>query len=116
MILKDHYTLFSDNQGCGYIFDNETDIHQFIKPITIAVGTEMINPGDLTNLDNYLTRKVKYLGVVDGNGMIFYYGSDNNLFPRYYYGLIFIITKHRIFEMYSPKGGRDQNFINGKWK
>lgn len=114
--LENHYSLFANKQGSGYIFDNETDILKFIHPCTITLGTETINPGDLTSLDNYLIKKVKYLGTVNGNGMILYYGADSNLFPKYYYGLIWIISKTRIFEMYSAQAGTDHIFVNGKWK
>lgn len=114
--LEKHYSLFSNKQGSGYIFDNETDILKFIQPCTVAIGTEMINPGDMTNLDNYLTQKVKYLGMVNGNGMILHYGTDRNLFPKSYYGLIWIMSKTRIFEMFSHRSGTDHNFVNGKWK
>ena len=114
--LENHYSLFANKQGSGYIFDNETDILNFIHPCTVTLGTEMINPGDLTSLDNYLLKKVKYLGMVNGNGMILYYGADKNLFPKHYYGLIWIISKTRIFEMYSAQAGTDHIFVNGKWK
>ena len=117
MKIVDHATLFSHGQGMGYIFDNDTDIKQFIFPTIIKVGTQLLVPNCFTDLDGYLTKKVEYLGT---NGvskeMIFYYGSDNSLFPKFYYGSIFQITETRIFEMFSNKGGRDQNFINGKWK
>ena len=114
--LEDHATLFSHGQGMGYIFENETEINQYIQPITITVGTEILNPGDMTDLDNYLTKKCKYLGIVNGNGMILHYGTEKNLFPKSYYGLIYRVTQTRIFEMFSPKGGTDHNFKNGKWK
>jgi len=114
--LEEHFSLFSNKQGSGYIFENDTDILKYTIPATVVVGTETINPGDMTALDNYLTGKVKYIGLVNERGMIFYYGKDNNLFPKYYYGLIFLMTSTRIFEMYGPNFGRDHNFINGKWK
>lgn len=117
MNLEDHATLYSDKQGMGYIFDNEIDILQFINPVSIAVGTETLIPGCMTDLDQYLIKKVKYLGLVNNTGMIFFYGSTNNLFQnKYYYGLIYRVTQTRIFEMFSHTGGRDHNFINGKWK
>ena len=114
--LEAHYSLFSKSQGSGYIFDNENEITKYINPVSINVGSESISPGDMTDLDNYLSRKVKYLGLVNGTGMIFYYGSENNLFPKHYYGLIFRISQTRIFEMFSNIGGRDHNFINQNWK
>jgi hypothetical protein len=43
-------------------------------------------------------------------------GKKENLFPKSYYGLIYRVTQTRIFEMFSPQGGRDHNFKNGKWK
>ncbi len=115
--LESHYSLFSNGQGSGYIFEDETEINQYIQPISICIGSKTINPGDMTDLDNYLTQKVKYLGVVNDRGMIFYYGKDQiSMFPRFYYGLIWYISSTRIFEMYSERGGRDHNFKNGKWK
>jgi len=111
--LAKHLTLFSDNQGMGYIFDNDYEILQYINPVTVTVGTETLNPGNFTTLDKYLLHEVKYLGIVEDNGMILYYGSSDGL---HYYGLIFLLTKHRIFEMFSPRGGRDHNFKNGVWK
>lgn len=115
--ISDHATLFSNRQGMGYVFDNETDINQFINKINITVGTETLTPGCMTDLDNYLIKKVMYLGTVDNNGMIFFYGTTNHLFEnKSYYGLIYRVTETRIFEMFSPIGGRDHNFINGIWK
>lgn len=117
MKLEDHATIFSHCQGMGYVFDNETDINQFISPISITVGTETLTPGCMTDLDNYLIKKVQYLGLVDNTGMVFFYGTTNSLFEsKSYYGLIYRVTETRIFEMFSFKGGTDHNFINGKWK
>jgi len=117
MKLDDYKTIFSHGQGMGYIFDNETDINQFINPITITVGTETLTPGCMTDLDNYLIKKVQYLGTVNYNEMIFLYGTTNSLFEsKTYYGSILIVSETRIFEMFSFKGGTDHNFVNGKWK
>ncbi len=117
--LDNYYTVYSNKQGSGYILPDDVDIHDFILKEPVIIAGETINPETFTTLNNYLIKPVIYVGLHNMNRaeMIFYYGtSENNLFRIKYYGSIHRIGENRIFEMFSPNGGRDHIFINGNWK
>jgi hypothetical protein len=113
------YTVYSNNQGCGYISNNGTDIIDFVSQVDVTINNKMIKPGELTDLDGYFLHPIKYMGIKkesDSIEMIFEMGHVTDLFgSMYYYQLVFKIDENRIFEMFSWQAGRDHFFKNGKW-
>lgn len=110
------FTIFSRAQGCGYICTNKKDIDNVINPESITINSKLIEPGQLTDLDNHFSKPVKYLGIkrsTEHKELIFELGQDSGC---YYYQSVFKITENRIFELFAYKSGRDFNYINGQWK
>jgi hypothetical protein len=111
------YTLFSLDQGAGYIHTSREEILKEKRPVDVTVNGEIINPGDKTNLSGHFALQMEYCGLLGENEMIFFIGTMNDLFEtKYYYQSVHLISDTRIFEMFNTLGGRDFNFINGKWK
>jgi len=101
----------------GYIFDSPDKMEALIKAIPVTLNNKVINPGDLTTLDDYLIRPVKYIGMISEMEMIFFLGSVQNIFEtKYYYQAIMKVDENRIFELFSHTAGRDHLFVEGKWK
>ena len=111
--------IFSDKQGMGYVADNEYDIYDIIDEESISINNKVLKPGDLTTLDNYFIREVRFLGVSkeNENEMVFAIGDETDLFNNeFYYNSIIKISETRIFECFAYGSGRDHIFVNGNWK
>ena len=109
--------VFSKAQGMGYVFDSPDKMEALIKAIPVTLNNKVINPGDLTTLDDYLIRPIKYIGMISEQEMVFFIGSVQNLFEtKYYYQAIMKVDENRIFEMFSLTAGRDHLFVAGRWK
>lgn len=108
---------FSYGQGCGYIEPVPDNIERAIRRVPVTLAGATIQPGEQTTLQNHFCRPLQYLGMKDTNEMVFFIGQDADLFEgRYYYQSVFKIQEDRIFEMFSPKAGRDFYFVKGEWK
>jgi hypothetical protein len=111
------WALFSKNQGSGYISGSQFEMEAVIKKIPETVNLEVIQPGMKTSLSGFFCRQLEYIGKIGKGELIFYIGNQHDLFlERHYYQSIFKISETRIFEITNPAGGRDYNFIGGKWK
>ncbi len=101
--------------GEGIILkDNEPLI---IRAESLAVGNEKLIPGSMTSMAGYFKHPIEYCGVIKKNTLVFFIGTDEDLFEkRRYYQVVHLINENRLFSMFSNIGGRDFNFINGKWK
>jgi hypothetical protein len=111
------FTIFSNNQGCGYIHFDRDIIKSELKVIPISVCHKTLYPSDFTDLLGHFCRELEYLGMLGENEMIFRIGEIADLFrTSYLYQAVFRIDEERIFEMFSPGAGRDFLFKNGKWK
>lgn len=109
------YTIFSKNQGGGYISKDEIIDYRF-KKIVVSFEFGTIQPLIETNLGGFFCRKLTYLGC-DNKELLFHIGTEKNLFETtVYYQSVYKISDTRIFLMYSNIAGRDYNFINGIWK
>jgi hypothetical protein len=111
--------IFSYKEGMGYISDDYNAIDELIDDVAITINNKLILPEQLTDLDAYYSREIKYLGVLKSNPkeMVFYIGSDKNIFEtKFYYSSLVKITENRVFECFTYGSGRDMIFVNGKWK
>lgn len=107
--------LYSDNMGEGLILNN--DVEPPVKSESPIVGDEILIPGTFTSLSGYFAHSLKFCGVMDKNKLVFYIGESNDLFNKVkYYQVLHLISQIRLFSMFTYKGGRDFNFVNGKWK
>lgn len=114
-------TVFSHNQGSGYIHTDRAEIEKYVNPVPVLVVDETIQPNTETTLVGFFSRPLLYLGLAGDNEMIFYLGDSGDpedLFAekKYYYGSTHLIHRHRLFEMYTYISGRDYNWIDGRWK
>lgn len=115
--MEEGFTIFSRQQGCGYIYHDYQKMTDQIVPIPVEIAGETLHPDTDTTLLDFFSRPVLFLGVKDGNEAIFHIGSEKDLFQeKHYFEVVFIITPTRIFQLYAPGSGRDFNFINQKWK
>jgi hypothetical protein len=127
------FTLFSKNQGCGYISKD----YYFVNDVTIkhetpiVLGRQELIPGNSFDLDGFFSRPLLYLGkhvsaTANQKGqyeiplkeklsdeLIFYIGEDDG---NHYFQAVFKITDTRFFMLYGKGSGRDYNFKNNKWK
>jgi hypothetical protein len=111
------FTIFSNNQGSGYIHFDPDVIKSELKINPVSICHKTINPGDFTDLFGHFCRQLEYLGMFGENEMIFRICEITDLFrTSYVYQAGFRIDEDRIFEMFSPGSGRDFLFKNGKWK
>lgn len=108
--------------GTGHfiISDNYEEVSEFLLKDQIEVGRTTLKVGEETDLDGYFNKgKVKFAGYIKNTGsevLYFYYGNESDMFgDKHYFQLIFRISKSRIFIGFHNDGGRDFNFINGKW-
>lgn len=77
------------------------------------VGGLTIAVGDKTSLHDWFVAPAEYLGLLDGNKMIFYLGEDNGtLFDEglHYYDVTYRITENRIGKSYKTGTFRDRFF------
>lgn len=111
------FTIFSRKQGCGYIFNNTTDIDKHLQKVPVTIAGTTLQPGEFTDMLGYFCRELEYMGMMNGNEMIFHIFSVADMFDqKHYYQCIFKIAEDRIFEMFAPGSGRDHYYIKGKWK
>ena len=109
------YTLFSANEGAGYISDNpEIDERFKLQEVIFEFGT--ILPGYENNLGGFFIKPLKYIGR-DKKELLFFIGTDNSLSgTKFYYLSINYITPTRFYIQYAPISGRDYNYKNKQWK
>ena len=111
------YTLFGLRQGAGYIIDDPDIINDYITQTPVSIVGTIIIPNTGTDLLGHFCRPLFYLGLHGKNEMIFYIGSDSDMFrERHFYQSVHLIDDNRIFEMFGPGSGRDFIYVNGKWK
>lgn len=108
-------TLFSGGEGFGYIAHNSDVAERFLpEPAEFKFAT--VQAGTKTDLAGFFSRPIEYLGR-DGKELLFLKGVETDLFGgTYYYEAIFLISPTRLYMHTNPLGGRDYNFVNGKWK
>jgi hypothetical protein len=106
---------YGDKQGSGYISKSRNALP--VTPQTVIVAGETVKPGTHTTLSGYFCRPIEYLGVIDFKWMIFYLGSEQDLFAsKHYYQEILRVSERRLWESFAPGSGRDFNYIGGEWK
>lgn len=82
----------------------------------IAVAGQIVTPGSKTTLNGFFCRPIEYLGIEDNGYVIFYIGSQHDLFAQAnYYEPVLVVSDTRLFKMHSENAGRDFNYINQKW-
>lgn len=107
--------LFSKNMGEGLILNNNQKPP--VKNESPTVGDEILIPGTYTSLSGYFAHSLKFCGVMNKNCLVFFIGETEDLFEsKKYYQVIHLITKTRLFSMFTYAAGRDFNFVKGKWK
>ena len=107
--------------GIFKISDSFNEVTDILCKTEVEVGRSILKVGEETDLDGYYNiAKPIYAGYIDHNDskiLYFYFGVEPNIFgEKHYFQLINLITKNRIYITFSHSGGRDFNFINGKWK
>jgi len=110
------FTVFKDNQGQGYICNNEKEIFENLQLKNITLANEELKIGKLTTLNGFFCRKLYYMGYYikdDVPEMIFEIGKDKD---KYYYQSIYKISETRILSSYTHNRLRDWNFKNSQWK
>lgn len=106
---------FAHGQGMGYIADGKHALP--VKPRSFQLAGELIAPGYSTTLSGHFCRPLEFLGALEPKEMIFYIGSDGDLFrEKHYFQSVLWVSETRIFESFKPGSGRDFNFIGGRWK
>jgi hypothetical protein len=111
-------TIFARGMGEGCILEANQTLEDFyqIESEPVKLGTCLLEVGKETTMDGWFNSPVVYCGK-QGNKLFFFLGNDSNdLFARKYYETMLRLDENKFFRMYSWKGGRDCNFINGKWK
>lgn len=108
--------------GVGHfvISDIYSDVVGSLLKENVKVGRTTLKAGEETDLDGYYNiAKPIYAGYKKNNNskeLYFYYGIESDMFrEQHYFQIINLISKERIFITFSNTGGRDFNFINGKW-
>ncbi|MCF8295499.1 MAG: hypothetical protein K9I34_05470 [Bacteroidales bacterium] len=81
--LKQYWSLYSGNQGSGYITPVEIEsLTEIIKdPVCIVDIT--INPGDLTDFKGFFSRELLFVGILNNHTnseLIFLMGKETDLF------------------------------------
>ena len=108
--------IFSHNQGQGIISETK-DILIDKTPGVLKLGNTSFDIGDSITLDGFFDFPHEFVGSINNNRLIFYCGSDANLFEtHHYFKVICYISPTRIFVMYTEISGRDYNWVNGIWK
>ena len=103
------------------ISDNFEEVTDRLKTDPVLIGNSLLEAGEDTDLDGYFNlASAKFVGYTTYNEihkvLYFYYGHDSDLFGgRHFFQLINWIDWNRIYITFSKSGGRDFNFINGKW-
>jgi len=109
------YTLYSSNQGAGYIAEDDTVDDRF-KPTEAVFEFGVLKPGDKTDLGGFFAKEFTYVGR-DGNELLFFLGEVVNMLShKYYYQSIEWISSTRFFMQYSRNAGRDYNWVKGNFK
>lgn len=112
-----------DSASGNYIIAKSRDFEKLLTKEPVVVGGLTIAVGDKTSLHDWFVAPAEYLGLLDGNKMIFYLGEDNGtLFDEglHYYDVTYRITENRIGKSYKTGTFRDRFFRdkNGRkfWK
>lgn len=112
-----HETLFySGNQGEGFTCNPDETLGLEDRG-DFKLGNEVLTLLKETTLEGFFDFPHRFEGFNCKTGMVFFCGYENDLFGgTRYFKVIHLLTPKRIFVMYTPKSGRDYNFINGVWK
>jgi len=120
-IRKMEKVIFAGGQGEGLILESGENLTDSIaidkKPVELG-NTTLIYEQE-TTLCGWFDSPVLYHGKDEKNNLYFRLGVDGgDLFdaPKAYYETMRYLTPTRFFRLYSFKGGRDANFVNGRWK
>lgn len=125
--------IYKNHEGLGIILlgnENETD---YFEDKEFVINGKTLRPGDFTDLDCLLFRKIRYVGILKkdekcfdnevilstgGNCIVFHLGDDvPDLFDtKKYYSCWYYISETRLANKYSERTARDYNYKNGKWK
>lgn len=98
----------------NYIVASGPEFEDILTKEPIIVNNTVINPGEMTDLYGWFTRKCRYVGFIL-NGIIkeaiFFMGTgEADLFSNsgpYYYDKTYIIENNRIGKCYTPGTFRD---------
>lgn len=104
----------------GYVTNSADTEKEFpqLENLPMEFIGEVLYVGKMTDLCGFFAKPMIYLGVIDGNEMLFYNGAGGaTLFgQKHFWQSMIRLSKTRIFSMYSPRAGRDWNYVNGEWK
>jgi len=107
--------VFSNVQGSGYICESKDAVET--RPGSVELGGATLSPGTFSDLNGFFARPLEYLGLRDRTEMVFYIGSDEQVFKTlHYFQSVLWLSPTRFFEMFGYEHGRDFNFVNGVWK
>ena len=106
--------------GLFEVSDTTEEVTDNLCEIDVEIGRSILKVGEETDLDGYYNiAKPIYAGYKKNNNskeLYFYYGIESDMFrEQHYFQIINLISKERIFITFSNTGGRDFNFIDGKW-
>jgi hypothetical protein len=107
--------IYNNKMGEGIILENDAPL--LVRNEMPTVANEILIPGTSTSMSGYFKTSLEFCGVIDENSLVFFIGEVPDMFgKKRYYQVIHLIDEFRLFSMFSHSGGRDFNFINGKWK
>ncbi len=111
--------IYNNKGGLGCILEGHEKEQDFFEKQSFVVNGQTIHPEDYTNLMGLFTSPVRFVGALKDkqNCMIFFLGTDGNLFENLnYYSCFFWIAENRLANKYTDSTARDFNFIGGVWK
>lgn len=86
-------------------------------PLEMKCLDEPLQPGMSTDFGGFYKKEVEYVGMIEGNKIVFYLGEEYGVFgTSYYFDVFFRITDSRIADCFKLGTMWDYNFIKGEWK
>ena len=111
--------IYSNNGGLGLILDSQESILTYTHHEEYKIGDQILQPEDVTDLFGLFSEPVLFIGALCNtkNAMVFYLGSDENLFEtKRYYSVFFWISPTRVCNKYTLNSVRDFHLQGGKFK
>ncbi len=111
--------IYSNNNGEGFSLQAGERLADWVTPKAIEVAGTMLEPGELTNMQGFFDRQLKYEGILTNSPhtLVFCLGTSKDLLSQTtWYATLHRIHSRRLFRMYTHISGRDFNWIRGQWK
>jgi hypothetical protein len=116
-ILEEFFVYYEGKEGSGYILTDPKLMSEKLRKKTVFILGQELKPDTDTDLFGFFKHPLSYLGMLDRTEMIFFMGTNKDLFEtKYYYQSVNLISQTRIFELYGNGFGRDYNYVKGEWK